>query len=188
MELKEMEEKLNGLTTQFAALSASNETLTAQNVALAEKNKELTQSLADTQAAIKILKTSSGAGAFSAFCDRQVAAGKVIDGERDALGKQYEILQKAEAGMQFAAGEKTLTQEFMDSIEARPAKIPERKPFAKSDDAVKIDPAKIPHEFAAFADGGLDVAGLSIDDEVTKYMAEHKDVTYEQAFSAVVGG
>jgi regulator of replication initiation timing len=188
MDMKELEEKVTELSTQFAALSASHDTLTKENATLAEANKTLTQTLADTREAMTSLFKQSGSSAFTAFCDRMVAAGKIVDGEKEALTKQYELLQKAEAGMQFAAGEKTMTQTFMESIEARPSTAPQKKIFAKQEDAAKFDPAKVPVEFTAFADGGLDTSGLALEEEIEKYMADHKDVSYEQAFSAVVGG
>ena len=188
MDIKELEGKVAELSTQFAALSASHDTLKTENASLVETNKTLQKSLDDTKAAMTGLLTQSGTSAFSAFCDRMIVAGKVVDGEKDALIKQYELVHKAEAGMQFAAGEKSMSQLFMDSIEGRPAALPNKRVFAKGEDAVKIDPTKVPSEFAAFTDGGLDVSGLALDEEISKYMADHKDVTYDQAFSAVVGG
>jgi hypothetical protein len=154
--------------------------------------KETQAKIAADQAAQKVefdkrfseSRHESGLRSFTAFCDDLIKQGKVLAGERDGLIEEFSDLQKAEGGMQFAQGEKTLTAKLMERLSARPAATPSRTAFAVAERASVAD---IDPKYRNFADKEIDPMGVQIDQEIQAYMEKNK-VTYEEAASAYSRG
>jgi len=133
-----------------------------------------------------LLKARLASSEFSETLEGYIADGRVLPSEREPLMEEFRDLRFAESGMEFAEGEKTLTEKFKERLAARPVLS---EPQPKKHFATQNTAAEFSCDFTAYAGiPNLDPYGADLDAKAHEYMEKHPDVSYEQAVMASMTG
>lgn len=159
----------------------THEVTPEQKAALEAENATLKKQLADREAADKAAGVAARRATAVQFAEGLVAEGKVLPAEKAGIVAVLELAGEAQP-VEFAEGDKTVSVEPLQHLQAFLKALPKRVEFSE---VAKPAGAAKAVEFAAPAGHGIDAERLDVHTKALEYQASHPGTDYITAVKAV---